>query len=153
MKKLLLMVALLALAGLALAQVEKVAVQGVETTRAHTRGIGAIVNDGSVGEAAIKIVVTDAAGKPVAGAHVVWKVKNQKANTVYVVGTSAATGPMLIRVFEGQTVEVDGGVTNDDGEACIKLDSGARGDAKVYVTADGVEGKTYRGKDMRVVWF
>ncbi len=153
MKKLLMLVILLAMGSLALAQVEKVAVQGVETTRAHTRGIGAIVNDGSVGEAAIKIIVTDAAGNPVAGAPVVWKVKNQKANPVYVVGTSASSELMLVRVFEGQTVEIDGGVTNEQGEACIRLDSGSRGDAKVYVTAGGVEGKTYRGKDMRVVWF
>lgn len=152
MKRLLMLVVLLVM-GLAFAQVDKVAVQGVETTRAHTRGIGAIANDGSVGEAAIKIIVTDAAGNPVEGATVVWKVKNQKASPVYVVGTSGSAQLMLVRVFEGQTIEIAGGVTDENGEACLKLDSATKGDAKVYVTVDGVEGKTYRGKDMRVVWF
>lgn len=153
MKKFILVLALAALASISMAQVAKVEVQGVETTKAHTRGISAIVRDGSVGEAIVVIKAVDEAGNPVAGAAVTWTLKNNKANPVYAVGTSASMNLMLERVFEGQSVEIDGGVTDENGEAYFVVDAGASADAKVYVTVDGVAGKTYRGKDMRVVWF
>jgi len=153
MKKLVLVLALIVLASISMAQVAKVEVQGVETTKAHTRGISAIVHDGSVGEAMVVIKAVDDAGNPVAGAAVIWTVKNNKANPVYVVASSASKNLMLERVYEGGSVEIDGGVTDENGEAFLIVDAGASADAKIYVTVDGVAGKTYRGKDMRVVWF
>lgn len=153
MKRFILLAALVALGSISMAQVAKVEVQGVETTKAHTRGISSIVYDGSVGEAMVVIKAVDEAGNPVAGAAVTWTLKNNKANTVYAVGHSGSMTLMLERVFEGQSVEVDGGLTDENGEAYFVVDAGMTADAKVYVTVDGVAGKTYRGKDMRVVWF
>lgn len=153
MKKFILLAALVALGSISMAQVAKVEVQGVETTKAHTRGIGAIVLDGSVGEAMVVIKAVDEAGNPVAGAAVTWTLKNNKANPVYAVGHSGSMQLMLKRVFEGQSVEIDGGITDNNGEAYFVVDAGMTADAKVYVMVDGVAGKTYRGKDMRIVWF
>lgn len=153
MKKFILVLALALLASISMAQVAKVEVQGVETTKAHTRGISAIVRDGSVGEAIVVIKAVDEAGNPVPGAAVTWILKNNKVNPVYAVGHSGSIHLMLERVFEGQSVEIDGGVTDENGEAYLVVDAGMSTDAKIYVTVDGVAGKTYRGKDMRVVWF
>ncbi len=143
----------LALASISFAQVASVEVQGVEATAAKSGGLNALLRDGSVGETIIVILAKDAAGNPVEGAEVSWSVESNTDNTVYVVGTSASMSLMLERALGGHSVDVAGGVTASDGTAYIIVDSQVAGDSKVYVSVDGVEGKTYRGKDMRVVWF
>lgn len=144
---------MLTLASLSFAQVETVQVQGVEATAAKSTGLTAIVHDGSVGEATITIVVTDASGNPVEGAEVMWRVENRTDNPVYAVGSSAMMPNFLERASGQYEISFMGGVTDANGEAYLVVDSQTAGDAKIYVTAGGVEGKTYRGRDMRVVWF
>jgi hypothetical protein len=144
----------LALAGSALAQVATVEVLGVETTAARSASVvDALLKDDSVGEVAVVIRAVDAGGNPVAGAAVSWRVQNRTGNTVYVVGSSATMAPMLERAVEGVELAIDGGVTDADGNAYLLVDSATSGDSRVFVTVDGVDGKTYRGRDMRVVWF
>ncbi|UCH25310.1 MAG: hypothetical protein JSV66_15470 [Trueperaceae bacterium] len=144
----------IALAGSALAQVATVEVVGVEATAPHSPSVvNALLRDESVGEVAVVIRALDAGGNPVAGAAVSWRVQNRTGNTVYVVGSSAVMAQMLERAVEGFDLAIDGGVTDADGHAYLVVDSATSGDARVYVTVDGVDGKTYDGRDMRVVWF
>jgi len=143
----------LLLLGNALAQVATVEIPGVETTAAKSSGLTALLMDGSVGEVKIVLRAVDANGDPVEGAAVSWTVKNSKDSVVYVVGSSATSQRMLMRAFKGMDLAVDGGTTDANGEAYLVVDSMTSGDTKVLVTVDEVAGKTYRGKDMRVVWF
>ena len=143
------------LAGFGLAQVATVEVQGVEATRPQSPGDTGMALDESIGEVQIVIIAMDAGGNPVADAPVSWTVMNATEEAVYVVGSST----MMEDVAEDMMAEmdtelvIDGGVTNENGEAYLVVDSATAGDTKVFVTVDEVEGKTYDGRDMRVVWF
>lgn len=150
MKRLLLSLVLV-FAGIGFAQVATAEVQGVELTAAKSpEGTGAVMDE-SVGEKTILVIALDADGNPVADAPVSWTIANGTENTVYVVGSSHM---MEATMAEGEAeLVVDGGVTNENGEAYLTVDSETPGDTKVLVTVGEVEGKTYRGKDMRVVWF
>lgn len=142
----------IALTTTGLAQVASAEVQGVETTAAKSAQ-GADMLDESVGEVQVLVIALDADGSPVEGAAVSWTVQNNGAEPVYVLHTSGMMEMMENAAEAGAELMVDGGVTNEKGEAYITVDSGAAGDSKVFVMVDDVEGKTYRGKDMRVVWF
>lgn len=138
--------------GLSFAQVATVEVQGVEATRPQSPDDTGMVLDESVGEVNIVIVAMDADGNPVADAPVSWTVLNATETPVYVVGSSAMMEEMQMAEMESELM-IDGGVTNEAGEAYLVVDSATAGDTKVFVTVDEVEGKTYDGRDMRVVWF
>ena len=137
----------------ALAQVSKAEVQGVEATAAKSAEGTAEALDESVGEVRVLVIATDEAGNPVEGATVSWTVQNNGTDPVYVLSTSGMMEMMASAIDAEAELMVEGGVTDANGEAYIIIDSGAAGDSKVFVTIDGVEGKTYRDKDMRVVWF
>lgn len=125
---------------------------GVEMTRAHSTHVYALSRDDSVGEAVIEIRALDADGNPVAGAPVEWMIHNNGSTIAYVVGSSDMAS-MFVAVTSVADVTVDGGVTDADGRAYLVVDAFTTSDISVAVTAGGVEAKTYRGKDMRVVWF
>ena len=55
--------------------------------------------------------------------------------------------PFFVEKGEGDRIR------DADGKAYLVVDSPTPGDARVFVTVGGVDGKTYRGRDMRVVWF
>jgi hypothetical protein len=139
--------------GAVLAQVAAAEVQGVETTASHSTGVSGWLHDGSVGEVTVLVRALDADGNPVAGAPVLWTVRNRTDAIVYVVGSSAMMGGDPIGTYSGMLKSVDGGVTDANGEAYLVVDSQTPGDASVLVTVGGVQGETYRGRDMRVVWF
>ncbi len=141
------------MSGAVWAQVETAEVQGVETAAAHSRGLTAWSLDGSVGEVTILVRALDSAGNPVAGAEVTWTVQNRTDNVVFAVGMSGMMDTMSEPTYNGMAVSFDGGVTDENGETYFIVDSQTAGDARVFVTIGGVEGKTYRGRDMRVVWF
>lgn len=143
---------LIAFVSVGFAQVATVEVQGVEATRPQSPGDTGMVLDESIGEVNIVIVATDADGNPVADAPVSWTVLNAKETAVYVVGSSATMDEMQMAEMDTELV-LDGGVTDENGEAYLVVDSATAGDTKVFVTVDEVEGKTYDGRDMRVVWF
>lgn len=148
----LILTGLIALTTTTFAQVTSAEVQGVETTAAKSAE-GADVLDESVGEVQVLVIAMDADGNPVEGAAVSWTVQNNGSEPVYVLHTSGMMDMMENVVAAEAELVVDGGMTNENGEAYITVDSGAAGDSKVFVMVDDVEGKTYRGKDMRVVWF
>ena len=145
--------ATLGLAASALGQVTTAEVLGVETTAAASPDGSGSLRDNSVGEVTIVVRALDANGNPVAGAQVAWSVQNRTENVMYVVGTSASMEALSTAAYSSAQVAVDGGVTDADGKAYLVVDSPTPGDARVFVTVGGVDGKTYRGRDMRVVWF
>ncbi len=142
-----------AFGALAQAQVATAEVLGVETTSAPSTGVDAWLEDGSVGEVQVTVRALDANGNPVAGAPVQWRVDNLGSMIVYVVGSSAGVPGAPLSVYTAVDTHVDGGVTDANGEAFLLVDSMFSGDARVFVTVGGVDGKTYRGRDMRIVWF
>lgn len=149
----LLIFALVLFGGLASAQqVAAAEFQGVDFTLPHSPGVSGWLHDSSVGEAVIVVIAYDAAGKPVAGAPVVWTVKNSKPDVAYVVASSVPSQGRA-HAYHDVPLEVDGGVTGADGRAFIVIDSLTAGDLKVGVTVGGVTAETYSGGDMRVVWF
>lgn len=125
---------------------------GVEMTRPPSTHVFALVYDDSVGEAVIEIRALDADGNPVAGAPVEWRIHNNGSTIAYVVGSSDMSS-MLAPVTTAADVTVDGGVTDADGRAYLVVDAFTTSDVSVAVTIGGVDAKTYRGRDMRVVWF
>jgi ABC-type uncharacterized transport system substrate-binding protein len=141
------------LASVSFAQVASVEVQGVEATAAKSQGLTALLRDGSVGEVTVLIKVSDASGNPVEGAEVSWRVESSTDATVYAIATSASMARILERALGNSDVSFAGGTTDANGEAYLIVDSQSAGDAMVYVSVDGVEGKTYDNRDMRVVWF
>lgn len=153
MKRLLLGL-LVAFVGLGFAQVATVEVQGVEATSAKSPDDTGMVLDESVGEVKVVIVALDADGNPVADAPVSWTVLNAAEGPVYVVGSSAMMDTTMTDMAEMDAeLIIDGGLTDANGEAYLVVDSATAGDTKVFVTVDEVAGKTYDGRDMRVVWF
>ena len=136
-----------------LAQVAVAEFPGVETTAAHSPDFSGWLRDGSVGEVTVLVRALDADGNPVAGAPVMWTVHNRTDSVVYVIGSSAMMGDMPILTYNGVLRDIDGGVTDENGEAYLVVDSHTVGDASVIVMVDGVQGVTYRNRDMRVVWF
>jgi len=143
----------IAFISLSFAQVATVEVQGVEATAAKSPGLTALLHDGSIGEVTVLVIATDANGNPVEGADVSWRLENRTTNPVYAVGSSAMMGSFLERASGQYEIAIMGGVTNAAGEAYLVIDSSMSGDARVYVMVEGVEGKTYDGRDMRAVWF
>lgn len=143
----------LAFAGTAIAQVASAEVLNVDATAPHSRGVSAWVHDESVGEVIVLIEARDASGNPVAGAPVSWTVRNTTENLVFVVGSSAMMGGDATGVYSSAEVAIDGGVTDQNGQAYLVLDSQTAGDARVHVEVGGVVAETYSGGDMRVVWF
>ena len=146
-------VAIALLFAAAQAQVASAEVQGVETTSAPSMHVQAWQQDGSVGEVRVVVVAYDDEGNPVSGAPVTWRVDNLGSDLVYVVGASTDLAEVPLTAYTAMDLTIDGGTTNADGEAYLIVDSMTSGDARVFVTVGGVEGKTYRGRDMRVVWF
>ena len=144
---------LLGLLSLASAQVASAEFQGVETTAAKSPEASATLRDESVGETQVLVRALDADGNPVAGAAVSWTLQNRTSEPVHVVGSSVSMGEMLETLAGEAELMLDGGVTDENGEAYLVLDSGTAGDASVIVMVDEVQGETYRGRDMRVVWF
>jgi len=145
----------IAFVSVSFAQVATVEVQGVEATRPQSPGDTGMALDESIGEVQIVIIAMDAGGNPVADAPVSWTVTNATEEAVYVVGSSAMMEDMAEDMMAEMDTElvIDGGVTNESGEAYLVVDSATAGDTRVFVTVDEVEGKTYDGRDMRVVWF
>ncbi len=143
----------LVLTSTALAQIATAEIQGIDETRPHSIELDAVRLDGSVGEVVITVLALDAGGNPVAGAAVSWVVQNSKETPAYVVGSSAAMAAMLGRAYKGADLSVDGGVTNENGEAYLVVDARTSGDTKVAVNVGGIDAKTYDGNDMRIVWF
>ena len=137
----------------ALAQVTSAEVQSVEATAAKSAEGTAAILDESIGEVRVLIIATDEAGNPVEGATVSWTVQNNGSDPVYVLSTSGMMDMDISAVDAETELMVEGGVTDANGEAYIIVDSEAAGDSKVFVMIDEVEGKTYDGRDMRVVWF
>jgi len=134
------------------AQVATVEVQGVEATRPQSPGDTGMALDESIGEVQIVIIAMDAGGNPVADAPVSWTVTNATEEAVYVVGSSTMMEDMQMAEMDTELV-IDGGVTDENGEAYLVVDSATAGDATIVVTVDEVAGQTYDGRDMRVVWF
>ena len=60
---------------------------------------------------------------------------------------------MLIVVSHLEDLVPAQAITDENGEAYLVVDSHTVGDASVIVMVDGVQGVTYRNRDMRVVWF
>ena len=141
------------LMGSALAQVASAEIQGIDETRPHSLELDAIRRDGSVGEVVITVLALDASGNPVAGAAVSWLVKNSKETPAYVVGSSASMAAMLGRAYAGADLTIDGGVTDENGEAYLVVDARTSGDTRIAVNVGGIDAKTYDGNDMRIVWF
>ncbi|MCA9835737.1 MAG: Ig-like domain-containing protein [Trueperaceae bacterium] len=135
------------------AQVASAEILGVDETRPHSVELEALRPDGSVGEVIIRVRALDGSGNPVAGAPVSWLVKNSKTTPAYVVGSSASMAPMLGRAYAGADLSVDGGVTDENGEAYLVVDARTSGDTRVAVNVGGMDAKTYDGNDMRIVWF
>lgn len=134
-------------------QVATAEFQGVDTTLPHTPGVSGWLSDGSIGEATFVVLASDASGKPVAGAPVVWTVMNSADDVAYVVATSAESS-MTASAYKGRALVIDGGVTDASGRAFIVLDSLTAGDAKAGATVGESQAVTYEGKDaVRVVWF
>lgn len=144
---------LLALAPVALGQVATAEVQGVEATSPTSRHAQAWQADGSVGEVRVLVRALDAAGDPVAGAPVTWRVENIGDDVVYAVDASAGLPSAPLSAHTVQELEIDGGTTDANGDAWLVLDSMTAGDVQVYITVGGVEAKTFDGRDMRIVWF
>lgn len=138
--------------GVAFAQVTTAEVLGVAETRAHSSGSSALYQDGSVGEVLVRVRALDAGGNPVPGASVSWVLTNRTTAPAYLVGASAEGRYPVLLVGSGDT-ELDGGVTDANGEAYLVLDARSAGDVVVKVTIEGMEAKGYDGSDMRVVWF
>lgn len=157
MKKLpytLLALAATLLLSLAFAQVDLVEVLGVDATVPHSDEAAASVADDSVGEVRINVRAVDANGDPVEGATVTWRIENATGNPVQAVDSNAMTAEdEAVSASEGEPVEIEGGTTDENGEAFLVVDSATVGDATVHVVIDGVEGFTYSGGPMRVVWF
>ena len=141
-----------ALLGVSFAQVASVEVQGVEATRPQSPDDTGMMFDESIGEVQIVIIAMDADGNPVAGAPVSWTVLNAKETPVYVVSSSSMMDDTMTAEMETELM-IDGGMTDENGEAYLVVDSATAGDTKVFIMVDEVEGKTYDGRDMRVVWF
>lgn len=141
-----------ALVGSVFAQVTTAEVQGIAETVPKSSGLTALLQDGSIGEYKIVVRALDAAGNPVAGAVVTWTLKNNAASPSYVVGSSRG-GKVFARVYKGHNLSLDGGLTNEQGEAYIIIDSKTKGDTTIEVTVDKVAAKGYDGSSMRVVWF
>ena len=154
MKKILLALAFSGLiASAAFAQdVATAEILGVEMTRPHSTHVFALVRDDSVGEAIIEVQALDGDGNPVAGAPVQWMLSNNGSTIAYVVGSSDMSST-LVPVTMSADVTVDGGVTDAEGRAYLVVDAFQTSDVSVAVTIGGVEAKTYRGRNMRVVWF
>lgn len=138
--------------GAAFAQVESAEVLGIADTRPSSTGSSALYQDDSVGEVLVRVRALDAGGNPVPGASVSWVLTNRTAATAYVVGSSAA-GAYPVILFGGSDTTVDGGVTDENGEAYLVVDARSAGDVSMVITVGGVEAKSYDGSDMRVVWF
>ena len=145
--------ALLSVFGLAAAQVATAEFQGVDATAPKSPEASATLRDESVGETTILVRALDAEGNPVAGATVAWTVINSTSELVYVVGSSATMDEMLEQVDGETEVMLEGGVTDENGEAYLIVDSATAGDARVAVSVNEVAGETYSGGNMRVVWF
>jgi len=142
----------IAFVSVSFAQVATVEVQGVEATRPQSPGDTGMALDESIGEVQIVIIAMDAGGNPVADAPVSWTVTNATEEAVYVVGSSTMMEDMQMAEMDTELV-IDGGVTDENGEAYLVVDSATAGDATIVVTVDEVAGQTYDGRDMRVVWF
>jgi len=139
--------------GLAAAQVASAEFQGVDATAPKSPEASATLRDESVGETSVLVRALDAEGNPVAGATISWTVINSTGETVYVVGSSASMDELLEQVDGEAELMLEGGVTDENGEAYLIIDSATAGDASVAVTVDDVAGETYSGGNMRVVWF
>lgn len=140
--------------GLAAAQqVATAEFQGVDFTLPHSPGVSGWLADGSVGEARIVVLALDADGNAVAGAPVMWTVRNAVSDVAYVVDASA-DDHQLATAYEGADLVVQGGVTDADGQAFLVLDSLTAGDLTAIATVGSATATSYDGGEaMRVVWF
>ncbi len=134
------------------AQVTTAEVLGIAETRPHSEAGTALYEDGSVGEVIVRVRALDAGGNPVAGAAVAWVLTNSTTGTAYVVGSSADHDVPLILIGSSDLM-VEGGMTDENGEAYLVVDSRSAGDVSMVVTVGELEAKTYDAGDMRVVWF
>lgn len=134
-------------------EVASAEIPGVEATRSHSQNVQAWRLDDSLGEVRVVVRALDADGDPVAGAPVQWRVANLGDTLVYVVGASTDLPDVPLSAYTVRELTIDGGTTDDAGEAFLVLDAMSAGDARVFVDVGGVEAKTYDGRDMRVVWF
>lgn len=147
-------VAALAVLSTAFAQVATVNILGVDATSPTSDSFAAWIADGSVGEVTVRAQALDAAGDPVEGARVTWRIENSTPQIVWVVQTSGGEfGPGSKPVSDTAARTIRGGRTNADGEATIVLDAMDAADADVHVEIDGVPGDAYRGGALRIVWF
>ena len=148
------LVALLA-ASAAVAQEAAVAtaeVLGIAETRPRSPEASGALEDDSVGEVIVRVRALDASGAPVAGAPVVWTLTNRTSGAAYVVALSAEHD-LPILVFGSFETTVDGGVTDENGEAYLVLDARTAGDVSMVVHVGEQEAATDDGSDMRIVWF
>lgn len=147
-------IAVLAALSTAVAQVATVNILGVDPTSPSSDGFAAWSADGSVGEVTVRVEALDAAGDPVQGAQVSWRVENSTPEFVWVVEMSGpALGMASKPVADTAARTLDGGRTGDDGGAYIVLDAMRAADARVHVEIDGVAGEAYSGGALRIVWF
>lgn len=147
-------IAALAVLSTAFAQVATVNILGVDPTSPSSDGYAAWSADRSVGEVTVRVEALDAAGDPVEGARVTWRIENSTPEIVWVVemsgpGLGAASKP----VADTAARTLDGGGTDADGETYIVLDAMHAADARVHVEIDGVAGEAYSGGALRIVWF
>lgn len=138
--------------GLAQAQVASAELLGVAETRPPSEASAALYADGSVGEVVVRVRALDASGNPVVGAAVSWTLTNRTTAPAYVVDSSGDLSSVLLLLGSHQQT-LDGGVTDENGEAYLTIDARSQGDVSLAVTVDGADAKTYDGGDMRVVWF
>ncbi len=120
----------------------------VQTTAAASAADTGMVLDGSLGEMLIEIKT-----KPVmAGAEVVWGLKNKGDGSLYVVATSYKEAMIPFTAPAGETTEYIT-MLDEMGYGYIVVDSDMAGEIEVMAKAGDKDAKTPKGSNMVILWF
>ncbi len=120
----------------------------VQTTASASSEGSAMELDGSLGEMLIEIKTEPA----MAGAEIVWGLKNKGSAPLYVVFCSYKEAAVPFTAPEGKTTEYTS-MLDESGYGYIVVDSGEAGEIEVMAQIGDKEAKTPRGSNMKVLWF